>query len=288
MLSEPEEVETKKAPKKKRKKGELKKKQEDDDVKILSEDIAPIFLKKKWEEEARAVKKAKQEFLFSGVPEVLKQQTAVFIALEQRPVEIFPKISHVTQSGSRPWRLPYPDQLSLVLRENLSHSKINRPTIFSSSLNSSLIEPSSVANRSTSLRQASCLEWRYCKEWITRLKEDHSLSYPFFRTLRMLLPKANKESDGENELPWTDAYAPKQSVDILAHNRKPAQRLKTWLNQWKLKAGEEVTLSPKKPVKKIGKRKRIASDCSDSDEIAADETSNASWKSEEQVRYSSC
>ena len=282
-MSEPEEVETKKVPKKKHKKRELKRKKEvdDEDVKILSEDIAPIFLKKKWEEEARAVKKAKQEFLFSGVPEVLKQQAAVSIALEQRPVEIFPKISHVTQAGSQPWRLPYPDQLSLVLKKITSHSKINQPTTFSSSLNSSLVV--SAAHRSITPKQASCLEWRYCKEWITRLKEDHSLSYPFFRTLRTLLAKANKETDGGNELPWTDAYAPKQSIDILANNRKTAQRLKTWLNQWKLKAGEEVTLSPKKPVKKVGKRKRIASDSTDTDEAVVDETSNTSWNPEEQV-----
>ena len=42
----------------------------DDELEIISEDIAPVFLKKKWDDEARAVKKAKQEFLLSGVPEV--------------------------------------------------------------------------------------------------------------------------------------------------------------------------------------------------------------------------
>ena len=242
-------------------------------------------MKKKWEEEARAVKKAKQEFLFSGVPEVLKQQTAALAALEQRPVEIFPKISHVTQAGSEPWRLPYPDQLSLVLRKSLSHSKkINRPTTFSSSLNSMSNAGSinSACNRSISLKQASYLEWRFCKEWITRLKEDHSLSFPFFRTLRTLLPRANKENDGDRDLPWTDAYAPKQSADILANNRMSSQQLKNWLNQWKLRAGEEVAASPKKNPKKVGKRKRIASDCTDSEDAVVDEKSNSSWNPEEE------
>ena len=91
LRDEPEEFQPKKILKKKRKKGKI---DDDDELKILSEDIAPVFLKKKWEDEARAVKKAKKEFLFSGVPEVLKQQTTALIALEQRPVEIFPKISH--------------------------------------------------------------------------------------------------------------------------------------------------------------------------------------------------
>jgi hypothetical protein len=286
LRDEPEEFEPKKILKKKRKKGKI---DDDDELKILSEDIAPVFLKKKWEDEARAVKKAKKEFLFSGVPEVLKQQTTALIALEQRPVEIFPKISHVTQAGSRSWRLPYPDQLSLVmLRKSLSDSKkINRPTTFSSNLNSSMLS-SNAANssescdRSISPKQASYLDWRFCKEWITRLKEDHSLSFPFFRTLRTLLPRANNEGD----LPWTDAYAPKLSTDILANNRMSSQQLKNWLNQWKIRAGEEVTPSPKKNTKKVGKRKRIASDCTDSEDAAVDGTSNSSWNQEEEEQVS--
>lgn len=284
LESDPEiEVPVKKVLRKKRKKaGGANTSKDDDEIKIISEDIAPIFLKKKRDEEMRAVKKAKQDFLFSGVPEVLKQQTIVQQTLEQRPVEIFPRISHVTQAGSQPWCLPYPNQLSLMLRKNPSESVVNRPTTFSSSLNSLSV---AVSQRSIYPKQASYLEWRYCKEWITRLKEDHSLSFPFFRTLRALLPKANKE-DG-NVVPWTDAYAPKRSVDILA-NRKPAQRLKNWLNQWKLKAGEEVILSPKKTAAtKVGKRKRISSDCSDTEEApAAEEVSNQSWNSEEQVGLS--
>lgn len=284
LRDEPEEelVEPKQISKKKRKKGEMKgKANSEDELVILSEDIAPIFLKKKWEEEARAVKKAKQEFLFSGVPEVLKQQTAALAALEQRPVEIFPKISHVTQAGSQPWRLPYPE--SLVLRKSLPHSKkINRPTTFASSLNSNAGSIHSACNRSISPKQASYLEWRFCKEWITRMKEDHSLSFPFFRTLRTLLPRANMERDGDRDLPWTDAYAPKQSADILANNRMSSQQLKNWLNQWKLRAGEEVAAPPKKVSKKVGKRKRIASDCTDSEDAVVDEKSNSSWNPEEE------
>jgi flagellar biosynthesis GTPase FlhF len=284
LRDEAEEVEPKKISKQKRKQGEMKGKSGDDcdELKILSEDIAPVFLKKKWEEEARAVKKAKQEFLFSGVPEVLKQQSAALTALEQRPVEIFPKISHVTQAGSRSWRLPYPHQLSLVLRKSLSQSqKINRPKTFSSSLNSkSNVSINSASNRSISLKQASYLEWRFCKDWITRLKEDYSLSFPFFRTLRTLLQRANSENDGD--LPWTDAYAPKQSPDILSNNRMSSQQLKNWLNQWKLRAGEEVAASPQKKPKKVGKRKRIASDCTDSEDVAVDETSNSSWNPEQE------
>ncbi|XP_046437052.1 uncharacterized protein LOC124188452 [Daphnia pulex] len=284
LRDEPEEelVEPKQISKKKRKKGEMKgKANSEDELVILSEDIAPIFLKKKWEEEARAVKKAKQEFLFSGVPEVLKQQTAALAALEQRPVEIFPKISHVTQAGSQPWRLPYPE--SLVLRKSLPHSKkINRPTTFASSLNSNPGSINSACNRSISPKQASYLEWRFCKEWITRMKEDHSLSFPFFRTLRTLLPRANMERDGDRDLPWTDAYAPKQSADILANNRMSSQQLKNWLNQWKLRAGEEVAAPPKKVSKKVGKRKRIESDCTDSEDAVVDEKSNSSWNPEEE------
>lgn len=277
-----QEVEIQKTPTKKRKK-EAKKRKVDDDVKIISEDlVAPVFLKKKWEEEARAIKKAKQEFLFSGVPEVLKQQTAVQTALEQRPVEIFPKISHVTQAGSRPWYLPYPDQFSSMLRKVPLRSEIEQPTTFSSSLNTCHVDTNtSTCHGLESVQQAPCLEWRFCKDWITRMKEDHSLSFPFFRTLRTLLSKVSKEGGEGEDLPWTDAYAPKQSVDILANNRKPAQRLKNWLNQWKLRAGEEATLLPKKSTKKVGKRKRIASDDSDSEEAIVDDSSRGSWKPEE-------
>lgn len=280
---EPEEVEIQKTPSKKRKK-EAKKRKVDDDVQIVSDDlVAPVFLKKKWDEEARALKKAKQEFLFSGVPEVLKQQTAVQTALEQRPVEIFPKISHITQAGSRPWHLPYPDKLSSMLRKIPLQPEIKRPTTFSPSLNTCHVDTnSSICHRSESVQQASCLEWRFCKDWITRIKEDHSQSFPFFRTLRTLLSKVNKEGGGGEDLPWTDSYAPKKSVDILANNRKPAQRLKNWLNQWKLRAGEEATLSPKKSVKKVGKRKRIASIDSDSEEAVVDDSSRDSWKPEEE------
>lgn len=283
IQNEPAEVECKNVPLKKRKKGEKKMKEDGDDLEIIAEDIAPIFLKKKWEDEARAMKKAKQEFLFSGVPEVLKQQTAALVALELRPVEIFPKISHVTQAGSKPWRLPYPDLLSRLLRKSHPHSKINRPTGFSSNLNSSNVDISSSSNRSISLKQASYLEWRYCKDWITRLKEDYSLSFPFFRTLRTLLPRTNKEDDGSQHLPWTDAYAPKHSNDILTNNRGSSIQIKNWLNQWKSRAGEEITALPKKKPKKVGKRKRISSDCTDSEEVVAEESSNASWNPEEQL-----
>lgn len=257
-------------------------KEDNDDLEIIAEDIAPIFMKKKWGDEARAIKKAKQEFLFSGVPEVLKQQTAALVALELRPIEIFPKISHVTQAGSQPWHLPYPAGFSRLLRKSLPRAKINRPTTFSSNLNSPNVDINSSSNRSVSLKQAAYLEWRYCKDWIIRLKEDNSLSFPFFRILRTLLPRSNKEDDGSQHLPWTDAYAPKHSSDILANNRGPSLQIKTWLNQWKLRAGEEIAILPKKKAK-IGKRKRISSDCTDSEEAGVDETSNGSWNPEEQV-----
>ena len=83
-------------------------------------------------------------------------------------------------------------------------------------------------------------------------------------------------------MPWTDAYAPKLSTDILANNRMSSQQLKNWLNQWKIRAGEEVTPSPKKNTKKVGKRKRIASDCTDSEDAGVDGASNSSWNQEEE------
>lgn len=278
-----EKIESRRNSLKKRKKSVVET-VEKDEIQIISEDVAPIFLKKKWEEEARAVKKAKQEFLFSGVPEILKQQSAVQSALEQRSVEIFPKISHVTQAGSRPWKLGFPNELSTVLRNVFPPPKIEQPKAFSPNLNSYLVDSNLVCPRSVFQKQASYLEWCFCKEWINRLKGEHSLSFPFFRTLRMLLSKINKEDVVGEDLPWTDAYAPKQAVDILANNRKSVQHLKDWLNQWKMRAGEEATLSPKKTAKKIGKRKRISSEDSGSEEAAVDESSNKSWNPDEQVQ----
>ena len=284
-FDEPKEVESKKVPRKRRKKGSVKEPVEEDDgdIEIISEDVAPIFIKKKLEEEQRAVKKAKQEFLFSGVPEVLKQQNAIQVALEQRPVEIFPKISHVTQAGSRPWKLPYPDHLTPLLKKNTPCLKLNYPLAFPTGVNSSQADRCS-SYRSTTLVQASHLEWRYCKDWITRLKEENSLSFPFFRTLRTLLLRSTKNGEDGSLLPWTDAYAPQQSMEILVNNRKPSQRLKEWLNQWKRRAGEEVLSSPKKSSKKMGKRKRISSDGSGMDEPVVNETSNSSWNPDEQVK----
>ena len=277
---------TKKVPKKKRKK---EKKQthgandDDDEVEIISEDVAPIFLKKQRQEEARALKKAKHDFLFSGVPEVLKQQAVVQQALEQRPVEIFPRISHVTQAGDRPWRLPYPDSLNsiLVLKSPVEDSSVQLPSAFSSSLNETAIPyVPETTNTSRSMgKQATCLDWRDCKNLIIQLKDNHGLAFPFFRTLKALLSKANR---GNGISLWTDAYSPSCSDEILAANRKPVNQLKIWLNQWRLKAGEDINPEPKKKTKvankKMNKRKRI--DSEDSDEFLVDEKSNASWKSE--------
>lgn len=274
--------ESQKVAKKKRKKDE--KCGDDEDVEILSEDVAPIFFKKKLQEEARAVKKAKQDFLFSGVPEVLKQQASTQQKLEQRPVEVFPKISHVTQAGSRPWNLPFPDKCLLLLAPSseICQKEPVQPRAFSSCLSllrSACEQPS---QKKTSI-QIPFLEWRDCKLIICKMKEDLSITFPFFRTLRNLLPKSAQENH-QNML-WTDAYAPKSSADFLQTNRKPANQLKMWLNQWKLKAGEEVAPSPKKPRRKTGKRKRISSDGSElDDEVAVEERSNSSWCSDDRVR----
>lgn len=280
---EPEAEEPKKVIKKKRKK-DLSCGDDEDDIEVLSEDVAPIFLKKKFQDEARAIKKAKQDFLFSGVPEMLKQQTTAQQKLEERLVEIFPKTSHVTQAGSRPWNLPFPEKrlLSLVAEAKLSEAELLRPRRFSPSLTLSRDGPDKPSQQEIPT-QVPVLEWRDCKQVIKKMKEDFSLSFPFFRALRNLLPK----SSGENfhNLLWTDAYAPKCSADFLVTNRKPASQLKAWLNQWKLKAGEEVPVPPKKPVRKNAKRKRIDSDGPElEDEVVLDEKSNSSWSSEEKVQ----
>jgi hypothetical protein len=254
-------------------------------VEIILEDVAPIFLKKKRQEEVRALKKAKQDFLFSGVPEVLKQQTLVQQALEQRLVEIFPRVNHVTQAGSRPWQLPYPDSLEkILLSKSQEELLIQQPLTFSSSLNEPAVAivPTQSTSTSRSIeKQATSLDWRYCKNHITKLKEEHGLAFPFFRTLKALLSKTNREN---GTFLWTDAYAPTCATDFLSVNRKSVNQLKTWLNQWKVKAGEEIITEPNKKAKatnkKLSKRKRIDSEETDPDEFLVDEKSNASWKSE--------
>ena len=282
---------SKKVPKNKKRKKEKKlteavDDEDNDEVEIISEDVAPIFLKKKRQEEVRALKKAKQDFLFSGVPEVLKQQTLVQQALEQRPVEIFPRVAHVTQAGSRPLQLPYPDSLEkILLSKSQEKLLIQQPVTFSSSLNEQPVvpivaTPSTYTSRSIE-KQATCLDWRHCKNHIAKLKEEHGLAFPFFRTLKALLSKTNRENGASL---WTDAYAPSCAAEVLSTNRKPVNQLKTWLNQWKVKAGEEITLEPNKKAratnKKLSKRKRIDSEETDPDEFLVDEKSNASWKSE--------
>ena len=285
---EEEELPAKKGPRKRRRKekktpGASSGVESDDDViEVVSETVAPIFMKKKYQEEARAIKKAKQEFLFSGVPEVLKQQTVIQQALEQRPVEIFPKISHVTQAGSRPWALPYPTSLDSILQPTKDDQEIRLPVTFSSTLNS---HPSEGMPFIQPVVQAAAMEWRYCKDWINLLKEEHGLTFPFFRTLRNLLSKASRIS---GEALWTDVYAPNCSADILPTNRQPAATLKAWLNQWKLRAGEDVQPEPKKKkTTKDGKKKRkrldSEEDGSELEDATPDEKSNGSWKSEEEV-----
>jgi len=253
----------------------------DDDIQFVSGEVAPIFLTRKWAEEFQVVKKAKQEFLFSGVPEVLKQKAVVQLELEQRPVEIFPRISHVTQFSADHKPLPYPEELKSILSKPLPlQKKIQRPTTFPSSLNSPLqveVATAEQLNRS----QTSPLDWRFCKDWISGLKEEHNLDFPFFRVLRALLAKSNSD----HQL-WTDAYAPTNSLDVLA-NRKSIQYLKNWLNKWKLRAGEEVVATPKKKKKppavasKAAKRKRINSEGLDIDdiEVVVEEKSNSEWSS---------
>ena len=256
---------------------ELESSDADDDIQIISGEVAPIFLKRKWKEEFQVIKKAKQEFLYSGVPEVLKQRTAVQLELEQRPVEIFPKISHITQVAPNHKPLPYPEQLKSLLKP-LDVKEIRRPTTFPSSLNS----PSEAEPPVEKLTPpTSPLEWRLCKEWISGLKENHNSDFPFFRALRGLLSKSNA---GEDFL-WTDAFAPTDSLDILA-NRKPVQQLKQWLNQWKIRAGEQVISTPKKKnkkaVAKVGKRKRIDSNGPDFDDLVEDK-SNSDWNSDREL-----
>ncbi len=256
--------------------------QSDSDVEIVNDKVAPIFLKKQKKEEYRIIQKAKQEFLFSGVPEVLKQQVAVQQALEERPVEIFPRVSHVTQAGSRPWRLPFPPALESFLRP-LVTKPINQPVIFLASLNDPSTISSTPPRNQATVAQAVSMDWRFCKDWISQLKEKNALSFPFFRTLRNLLPKSSK-SNGESL--WTEIYAPSSSADVLPNNRQPMQQLKKWLNQWKAKAGEEVEKEPKtkKKKKKFGKRKRLDSDSgSDMEAEVMDEKSNGSWNPEELV-----
>lgn len=285
---EEEELPTgKKVPRKRRRKektalGTNSGVESDSDIEVVSASVAPLFRKKQQQEEARAIKKAKQEFLFSGVPEVLKQQVIVQQALEQRPVEIFPKVSHVTQAGSRPWALPYPAGLDSILLPHREHP-IHFPTTFSADLNA---RPTAETPTTQLVVQAASMEWRYCKDWITLLKEDHGLSFPFFRTLCNLLPKANRN---EGEALWTDVYAPSCSADILSTNKSTVGQLKTWLTQWKLRAGEVVEPQPKKlTAAKNGKKKRKrmdSEDGTDPEEYVPDERSNGSWKSEEEVNW---
>lgn len=89
------------------------------DIEIVAEDssraaVAPIFLRRGKRDSYRAVQKAKLEFLHSGVPEALRQQQAVQAILQDRPVELFPKISHVLQCPVH--RLPYPSSLDRWLK----------------------------------------------------------------------------------------------------------------------------------------------------------------------------
>lgn len=260
---------------KRHRKNELESSDWDEDIQIISGEVAPIFLKRKWKEEFQVIKKAKQEFLYSGVPEVLKQRTAVQSELEQRPVEIFPKISHITQVASDHKPLPYPEQLKKMLKP-LNFREIRRPTTFPSSLNS----PSKADSPLEKITPpTSPLEWHLCKEWISGLKENHNSDFPFFRALKGLLSKSNAGDD----FLWTDAFAPTDSLDILA-NKKSVQQLKHWLNQWKIRAGEPVISTPKKKktTVKVSKRKRLNSDGPDFDNLVEDK-SNSDWNSDREL-----
>jgi len=273
-VSEVVSDESKPKQRKRHRKSELESSDADEDIQIISGEVAPIFLKRKWKEEFQIIKKAKQEFLYSGVPEVLKQRHAVQLELEQRPVEIFPKISHITQVAPDQKPLPFPEKLKSILKP-LNLKEIPRPTTFPSSLNSpSEVEPS-VAKLTP---PTSPLEWRLCKEWISGLKENHNLDFPFFRALKGLLLKSNAGDD----MLWTDAFAPANSFDIFA-NKKSVQQLKHWLNQWKIRAGEQAISTPKKkpkkPAIKTGKRKRIDSGGPDFDDLVEDK-SNSDWNSD--------
>lgn len=252
----------------------------DSDIEIVTDKVAPIFLKRKHHDEYQITKKAKQDFLFSGVPEVVKQRVAIQQALENRPVDIFPRVSHVTQAGLRPWCLPYPTSLESVLRRG-PPAPVLQPVMFSNCLNTAASSEVN-AHSGPAVIQAAGMDWRYCKDWISQLKEDYGLSFPLFRTLRNLLSKSSK-SDGSTL--WTDTYAPTSAADLLPTNKQSSQQLKSWLNQWKLKAGEAIEPEPRKPRtgNNLGKRKRLDSDYSDKEQIIADEKSCGSWNSEESV-----
>ena len=291
--NEPEDVKSgpAKQQKKKRKKldSNLDIEDEDDDddqVEIIateSTDIAPLFLRRQWQEQVRAQKKAKQEFLHSGVPDALRQQTAIQMALEQREVDIFPRISHVTQMDCLTanvmccHKLPYPVFLTNLFKP-VSHKRIATPATFASSLTRcSLRDQPRVIHVPP---ETNVLEWRQCKGLIQRLKEQHQLNFPFFKIMRSLLSKERNT----DELLWTDVCGTTQWIDHLS-NRKITHRLRSWLKEWQIKAGLKIdpcALQKKAPAaavnSKINKRKRIDSEASENSDVVVEDIIHREWK----------
>ena len=253
----------------------------EDEIEILAEEVAPVFLRKKKQEETRAVKKARQDFLQSGIPELLKQQTAIRSALEQRDVEIFPRISHVTQLETKVTGSSSNFNFLASLIKPLICRQLPKRAMFDAKINKSF--ETTVQPLQNHPSNGQNLEWHQCKEWIHHLKHARKINFPFFRTLRAMLSKERNT----DEYLWSDVCATTQWIDSLA-NHGSVQQLQQWLKRWKLRAGEDVDPSPKRrKTRKNVKRKRADFESSEDDMDVTDTVeSSDSGSNSDQVYFS--
>ena len=253
----------------------------DNDIEIVAEKVAPIFLQIKKLEAEKAFKKAKQDFLQSSIPETLKQQVVLQSALEQRDVEIFPLVSHITQLESQCISLPSNVIFLNSLLRPVVNVSIPSSILFDPNLNRAQQVPITPINDRKSSVSEQNLEWLQCKDWIWHIKERH-VNFPFFRCLRNMLVKGRTS---EEHL-WNDVCGTKHWNENLA-NTNTVHHLKQWLKEWKIKAGDVVEAATKKKRSKAAtvKRKRIDSDASELDGESVDDrsTSSEAWSDSDQV-----